>query len=175
MYLETKHLIIRPIREADFEDYLAYNLDQPEQDRMMGRMHLKTKEDVRQNFDWLKDREPGAYVLVHKKDGNVIGNLTVYDRTPVAHMEALQGKVGRSLSFCLSARYRRQGLMEEAVRAVIQKLFAEESVDYINCGCFDFNTPSLALQRKLGFVFLAKEAFDIDGIPHIGIENILWK
>lgn len=175
MYLETERLWIRPILETDFADYCAYSLGNPEQDRMMGRSELKTKADVRQNFDWLKDKEPRAYVLVHKKNGKVIGNLTVYDRTPVAHMDELRDNIGRSLSFCLSRQYRRQGLMEEALRGVIGKLFAEEAVDYIHCGCFDFNTPSLALQKKLGFVFLAKEAFEIDGIPYVGIENILRK
>lgn len=175
MFLETDRLILRKIRDEDFSDYCDYSLGQPEQDRMMGRSELNTPDAVRQNFDWLKDREPRAYVLVLKRNHKVVGNLTVYDRTPIAHLDVVRENVGRSLSFCLSGQYRRQGLMEEAVRAVIKKLFNEENVDYIHCGCFDFNYPSLALQRKLGFQFLLEEHFQIDGEDFTGIENILWK
>jgi len=175
MFVETNRLLLRRFREEDFVSYCAYSLNQPEQDRMMGRCELDTVDAVRQNFNWLKDREPRGYVIVLKEENKVIGNLTVYDRTPVAHLDAVREKVGRSRSFCLSSQYRRRGLMEEAVRAVAQKLFDEENTDYIHCGCFDFNLPSLALQRKLGFQFLAKEVILVERKAYTGIENILWK
>lgn len=175
MFLETERLILRKIQNEDFSDYCAYSLGNPEQDRMMGRNPLNTIEDVQLNFNWLKDKEERGYVLVYKPEKKVIGNLTVYNNVPVAQLDVLQGKVGRSMSFCLSASYRRRGLMEEAVLAVIERLFQEEGVDYIRCGCFDFNLPSLALQKKLGFTHLITEYFQIDGEEYTGIENILWK
>ena len=175
MFLETQRLLLRKIEEADFEDYCAYNLSDPERDRMMGRDPLRTVEDVRANFNWLKDKEERAYVLVLKETENVIGNLTVYNHPSFPDIPELEEKLGRGMSFGISRQYQRQGLMEEAVRAVIAHLFQEEKADYINCGCFDFNLPSLALQRKLGFTHLTTVQFETDGETFTGIENILWR
>ena len=148
MFLETKRLIIRKFEEKDLNDYCAYSLLDLERDRMLGRDPLNTVEDVRKNFEWMKDREERGYVLELKENGKVIGNLTIYNTTPVESREELQGKRGRSMSFGISRQYQRRGLMEEALSAVIVELFQEEQADYIHCGCFDFNLPSLMLQRK---------------------------
>lgn len=174
MFLETRRLIIRKFEEKDFNDYCAYSLGDPERDRMMGRNPLNTVENVRLNFDWLKNKEERGYVLELKENGKVVGNLTVYNKTPVESREELKGKRGRSMSFGISREYQRRGLMEEALSAVIDKLFQEEQAEYIHCGCFDFNLPSLNLQRKLGFVYLTTEHFEMEDAAFLGIENILW-
>ena len=142
---------------------------------MMGRAMLHTRADARLTFTWLKNREERGYALVLKDTGRVIGNLTV---TQVPRFEEvlhrLEGRQGRSLSFSISRHHRRQGLMEEAVRAVIDALFAE-GMDYVQCGSYDFNTASAALQKKLGFEYLTTERFDQDGERFTAIERILWK
>ena len=174
MFLETKRLIIRRFRDEDFDDFCDFAMDD-DMSRMMGRDMLHTRADARLTFTWLKNREKRGYALVLKDMGRVIGNLTV---TQVPRFEEtihrLEGTEGRSLSFSISRHYRRQGLMEEAVRAVIDALF-EEGLDYIECGSFDFNTASAALQKKLGFEYLTTEHFDMDGEMRTAIERILWK
>lgn len=176
MYLETERLILRKFKEEDFADYCAYNLNDPERDRMMGRMPLDSEEAVRQNFNWLKDREERGYVLVQKASQRVIGNLTVYTRgfPPEMH-PSLAGKKGYTLSFGIADSHKRQGLMREAICAVIGRLFAEERIDYVGAGYFDFNTASRELQRKLGFVHLYTEQVDIDGEILTVENNILLK
>ena len=89
-------------------------------------------------------------------------------------MRRLEDFEGRSLSFAISRHFRRQGLMEEALRATIAVLF-EEGMDYIQCGCFDFNTASKALQEKLGFQYLTTEKLDMGGERYTAIQRILWK
>lgn len=175
MFLETSRLILRKFEESDFDDYCAYNLNDPERDRLMGRNPLNTVEDVRLNFDWLKDKEERGYVLVLKETGKVIGNLTVYNHISFPSLPQLENKLGRAMSFGISSQYQRQGLIEEAVRGVIAHLFTEENADYINCGCFDFNIPSLQLQKKLGFTHLLTDTFEINGTEYTAIENILWR
>ena len=175
MFLETDRLILRKFEESDFEDYCAYNLNDPELDRMMGRSQLNTIEDVRANFDWLKDKEERGYVLVLKETGKVIGDLTVYTKLSHLSLPQLVGKIGKGMSFNISKACQRQGLMEEAVRAVIDHLFTQENTDFINCGCFDFNVPSRCLQTKLGFTHLTTGTFEIDGEKFTAIENILWR
>lgn len=175
MFLETERLILRKFREEDFADYCAYAMDE-EMNRMMGNDTLDTVEAARECFDWLKDKEERSYVLVLRETGRVIGNLNVVTvPEDVAELEPLAGKQGKSLSFCISRQYRRQGLMSEAVRAVIAHLFDEEGMDYVHCGYFDFNTVSAKFQEKLGFTYLTTLELDFKGERLVSVENILWK
>ena len=174
MFLETERLILRRFREEDFDDFCDFAMDD-EMSRMMGRDRIQTRADARLAFTWLKSRAERGYALELKSTGRVIGNLTVaqvprFDEV-VRHLENYKG---RSLSFTISRHFRRQGLMEEAVRAAIAALF-EEGMDYIQCGCFDFNTASKALQEKLGFQYLTTEKIDMGGERYTAIQRILWK
>ena len=174
MFLETDRLILRKFREEDFDDFCDFAMDD-EMSRMMGRSRLRTRADARLTFMWLKNREARGYALELKSTGRVIGNLTVTQVPRFTEVvRSLAGYQGRSLSFSISRHYRRQGLMEEAVRAVIDALFAE-GMDYIQCGCFDFNTASKALQEKLGFQYLTTEKIDMAGTRYTAIQRILWK
>ena len=174
MFLETERLILRRFREEDFDDFCDFAMDD-EMSRMMGRDRIQTRADARLAFTWLKNREERGYALELKSTGRVIGNLTVsqvprFDEA----VRRLEGFEGRSLSFAISRQIRRQGLMEEAVRAAIAALYGE-GMDYIQCGCFDFNTASKALQEKLGFEYLATEKIDMGGKRYTAIQRIRWK
>lgn len=173
-FLETERLILRKFRETDFDDFCDYAMDD-EMSRMMGRDLLHSRDDARLTFDWLKDKEERGYVLVLKQTGRVIGNLTV-TRVPDFQqpLPQLEGRRGRAMSFSISRHYRRRGLMEEALRAAIAALF-REGYDYVECGHFDFNTASAALQKKLGFRHLTTERFTMGGTEYTAEEHILWK
>lgn len=177
MFLETERLVLRRFREEDFGDFFEYAADR-EMSRMMGRDDLTDRDAARTNFDWLKDREERSYALVLKENGKVIGNLNV-GRVPdfpdEMDSEVLREKRGVSLSFSLSRHYQRRGLMYEALKAVIDELFQTEGVDYIHCGYFDFNAPSAALQKKLGFVRLATGTIHQNGEEIRTVENVLWR
>ena len=174
MFVETKRLRLRRLREDDFDDFCDFAMD-PELSRMMGREPLNTREDAWRSFRWLRERELRGYALVLKETGRVVGNLTVSQvpRFDVS-LHQVAGKQGRAISFAISRHYRRQGLMEEAARAVIRALFAE-GMDYVQCGSFDFNTPSAALQKKLGFEYLTTQRIDLDGEIYTATQRILWK
>ncbi|MGN0977009.1 MAG: GNAT family N-acetyltransferase [Faecousia sp.] len=175
MFLETERLLLRKFREEDFEDFCEYAMDE-DMCRMMGRDPMPDTDAARLNFNWLKDKEERGYVLVLKKTGRVIGNLTVGTvPAELSGLPELAGKNGRSLSFSISRHYQRKGLMQEAVTAVIDELFREEGMDYIQCGHFDFNLPSRQLQKKLGFALLHAERIDFKGEEILCVENVLWK
>ncbi len=173
-FIETPGLILRKVSERDFP-YWQRNLADKEMDRMMLRDSCETEEEIRRGFEWFLYQEERAYVIVQKESGETIGNLTVYDRVPecVAHHEAVQGKIGKALSFAMLPPFRRKGYMFEAVSAVIDHLFGEENADYINCGYLTENAPSKALQEKLGFTYLLTERFRYDETEMESIENIL--
>lgn len=146
IFLETDRLILRKFEEPDFSDFCEFAAD-PERSRMMGSDPVATVEEARALFDWFLHREKRAYALVLKETGKVVGNLTVYDKPPVK----IEGKTGCSLSFSVGQKYRRQGLIQEAMQAVIHRLFTTEDADCICDGFFDFNIASRALHQKLGF------------------------
>lgn len=175
MFLETERLILRKFREEDFADYYVYAADR-EMCRMMGNYDLTDRDAARICFDWLKDKEERSYAIVRKEDGRVIGNLNVCAvPKELAGLPELAGLRGVSLSFCISRHDRRRGLMTEAVRAVIDHLFRIEAMDFILCGYFDFNHPSQAFQKKLGFTYLASLTIFIDNEEIYTVENVLWR
>lgn len=176
-FTESKNLLLRKLVEEDYDAYFREYIMDKEMDRLMCRSESATEEEVREAFEWLLHREKRAYAIVHKESGCVIGNLTVYDSVPpvVAEHPETAGKVGRALSFAMSRSWQRRGLMREAVTAVIDELFQNEQVDYINGGYLSFNLPSQAFHKNLGFTYLTTERFSENGVELESIENILWK
>ena len=173
MFLETERLIIRRLTDDDFFDFFTIAADK-EMCRLMGRADLTNIINARITFNWLKDREECGCAIVLKETEQFIGNLTV--SMPSQFVEDhpdLIGKQGCSLSFCISREHRRRGLMYEAVSAVIDHLFVERDMDFVNCGYFHFNEPSKLLQKKLGFENLLVEHIIINEDIDV-YENILW-
>lgn len=175
IYLKTERLVLRRFSEDDFPDYCAYAMD-PELCRMMGTYMLPDTDTAWESFSWLMTNEERFYALEYREEGRVIGHLIV-NAPPdyVQNRPEVAGKKGWSLSFCLAPPYRRRGLMSEALRAVIDRLFGEEGADYVNCGSFPFNTASRRLQEKLGFTFLTSVVFEQYGEEVTGIAHILWR
>lgn len=174
MFIETERLIVRKFTNDDFDDFCDYAMDD-EMCKMMGRNLMHSKEDALWNFEWLKDKEERGYVLQYKDTGRVIGNLTVRGvPKELLGLEELKDKIGKSMSFSISKRYQRRGLMLEAVSAVIKHLFELEGMDYIQCGHFPFNIASEMLQKKLEFKYLSTLRFVDEGAEVVSVENILW-
>lgn len=174
IFLETDRLILRRLEESDFPDYAAYAVDN-EMSRMMGRPILKTEADIRTNFGWLKDKEPRCYGIVEKTGGHLIGNLSICAVPALlTRLEQLQGRQGRTLSYCICRTAQRRGYAAEAVRAVIAELFNTEQIDFVQCGCFAFNIPSQQLLSKLGFTELAHLHIPMPEGEVETIESILW-
>jgi len=175
VFLETQRLLLRRFTDADFDDFYTFAADR-EMCRMMGRADLTDIHAARLNFLYLKDGSDCGLAIVLKQSGRVVGNLTIDSPSfLLANAPALQGKRGCSLSFCIGREHQHRGLMTEAVRAVIDRLFRAEDYDYINCSHFVFNLASCALQKKLGFQFFLREKIVIEGEEIEVIENILWK
>lgn len=174
MFLETDRLILRRFEQEDFADFCAFAMDD-EMCRMMGRAPMPDEAAARVTFDWLKNHEPRGYAVVLKETGRVVGNLTVAELPKhLMKMKELDGKKGCALSFSIGRLQQRKGLMSEAVRAVVHRLFEEEGLDFVNCGYFHFNRASEGLQRKLGFEHLLTEKVDFGGETIVCVDNILW-
>lgn len=176
IFLETDRLILRPFQDGDFPDFCIFAMDE-ERNRMMGNSPVPDETEARAFFHWLKDVEKRGYAVILKATGRVAGNLTVYDEPSVSDRPELAGLRGREMSFSTARPYRRLGLMEEALRAVIDRLFRAEGADYVASGYFDFNEPSRALHEKLGFTCLDTERLHLPdtGEEAVLINVILWR
>lgn len=174
MILETERLRLRPFEESDWADYLAY-FDDPELWRMLGYRPFTRVEDFRGDFRWRME-SPYVSALVLKDSGRLIGHVCAAPLDPpMAEREELRGKNGRSLSFSLHRDFRRQGLMGEALCALLDELFADGRLDFVHGGYFSFNAASSALHRKLGFRPLFRHAAERGGETLEVVETVLFR
>lgn len=158
MKLTTDRLVIRLFEADDFTDYFAYIME-PYLQEMLGLHDVMDQASALQTFHWLMENRR-FLALVHKADQKVIGHICLHPMLDSLEEDPqFAGKKGVSFSFAISRDYRRQGLMEEALRAVIEQLF-QEDVDYIDCEHVAENVASGALQKKLGFRFYKEEQFE---------------
>ena len=173
MNLETKRLLLRPYEERDYEDYRD-DFNDPETWRMLGYRPFTCEEDFRGDFQWRLET-PGVSALVLKETGRVVGHICVaVPDAEIVEREELRGKRGATLSFSLHRDWRRQGLMTEALEAVLDELLRGGGFDFIHSGYFSFNEASAALHRKLGFRELFRKSFERNGETVEGIENVLF-
>lgn len=159
MVLTTDRLTIRPHEPEDFADYYAYIMDE-ELQYMLGLHDVTDWDSARLTFDWCCTNT--EFLALCLKGGRPVGHICLHPANSVPE------KRGIDLTFAISRDYRRQGLMEEALRAVIAALFAENRADYLQCEYTSFNTASASLQKKLGFRFLKSEPIE-DFILYTGV------
>ena len=146
--LSTQRLILRPWREMDLADFHAYaRVDGVGQ--MAGWLPHKNIEESR---DILCRFIRGQRVFALEYQGKVIGSLGVekYEEQDFPELEKLQG---RELGYVLSKDYWGQGLMPEAVRAVLTWLFEEEKLDFVTVRHYEKNARSRRVIEKCGFQY----------------------
>ena len=168
--LKTDRLILRPFKESDLQDFHAYaKVDGVGQ--MAGWMPHKDLDESRRILDMFI-REKKTFALEY--DGKVIGSLGVefYNEKDYPEFAALQG---REIGYVLSKDYWGQGLMPEAVEAVIRWLFDTENLDFLICGHFARNARSRRVIEKCGFRYIRTVRFQTEyGTEDLSMEYILF-
>ena len=169
--LHTRRLTLRPWRQEDLQDFFEY----------------ASVEGVGQMAGWLPHKEISETQkildsFISKKKtfaldfrGKAIGSLGIEEYNEEGFPALLDLRC-RSLGFVLSKAYWGQGLMPEAVEAVIQWLFEEVKLDAILCAHFDWNTQSARVQHKCGFRPFAQGVYETRyGTKEKEITNILYR
>ena len=149
IYIETSRLILRAWRESDLEDLYEY-ASVPGVGEMAGWIHHK---DLAESASILRMFIDGKKTLaiVFKATGKVIGSLGIEKVKDVLELpDSLQG---RELGYVLSKEYWGQGLMPEAVNALVHFCFHELDYDYLTCAHFRKNCQSRRVIEKSGFTF----------------------
>ena len=168
--LTTERLLLRPWRESDLADFHEYaRVDGVGQ--MAGWAPHRDLEESRQI---LSRFIAGKRTFALEYQGKVIGSLGIeqYDERLYPEFDRLRV---REIGYVLSKDYWGQGLMPEAVKAVMQWLFEEEKLDFILCGHFDHNSRSRRVIEKCGFRYLGTVPFEtrFDTVE-TALDYILW-
>lgn len=145
--IKTERLVLRPFCEEDLDDFYEYaKVDGVGQ--MAGWLpHQNKEESARILRSFIDGKKTFAIV----KDGKTIGSLGVEKYGMEDRLTEFDGYQGRELGYVLSKAYWGQGLMTEAVQAVIKYLFERLELDFLLCGYYDFNKRSRRVQEKCGF------------------------
>lgn len=155
-WIQTPRLTLRPWRESDLDDFYAY-ASTPGLGEMAGWPHhesIETSKMILQDFISGKQ----VFALEHLESGKVIGSLGLHsswaDEDP-----AFQGLRCIEVGYAMSRDYWGQGLMPEAVKAVIAYCFGALRADLLTIGHFDFNDQSRRVIEKTGFRYYRDGVF----------------
>ncbi len=152
--LETERLILRPFQGSDLADFYAY-ASVPGVGEMAGWPHHDSLETSRAILQQLIEKKE-VFALEHKADGKVIGSLGLH--TPRENKDEQYSHLkAKEIGFVLSKAYWGQGLMPEAVQAVIDYGFEILGLDAFTCGHVTHNAQSRRVIEKTGFTFLDQD------------------
>lgn len=154
--IETERLILRPWENADLDDLYAYASVEGVGE-MAGWPHHTAKEESRKVLTMFQEGKK-TFALELKPSGKVIGSLGLeeYDRTETD----MGKKQGREVGYVLSRDYWGQGLMPEAVQALIRYCFQTLHYDFLLCGHFERNSQSRRVIEKCGFSYVKNIPFE---------------
>ena len=153
--LTTRRLILRPWQEEDLDDFFAYaSVDGVGQ--MAGWTPHKDMDESRRILSHFIS---GKHVFALEHHGKVIGSLGIeqYDEQLDPELSSLKG---REIGYVLAKDYWGQGLMPEAVDAVIRYLFETVKLDFIIAGHFIQNDRSRRVIEKAGFRYVRQAPYE---------------
>lgn len=147
--IETERLLLRAFRQSDLEDFYEYASVEGVGEQAGWRHHENAEESKRILNDFIDNDK--TFALVLKSNGKVIGSLGIEQYGLEEKLSEFFDYKGREIGYVLSKEYWGNGLMTEAVKAVIAYLFEEAGLDFLLCGHYDFNHRSKRVQEKCGF------------------------
>ncbi len=149
--INTDRLVLRPIAMMDWEDMYAY-ASVPGVGEMAGWKHHESPEETKCILQALTDSK-NILAIVHKADQKMIGTVGLHSSWASGE-DAYRSYKVREIGYVLSKAYWGQGLMPEAVRAVIDYSFDNFGVEVLTCGHFAENSQSRRVIEKCGFTFV---------------------
>lgn len=172
--IETKRLILRPFKMDDLDNLFEY-ASVPGTGEAAGWPHHENKDVSLYRINRFIEGKH-TFALVYKENNKVIGSLGLEEMSEsfVEKISEFHNLCGREVGYVLSKDYWGQGLMPEAVQAVINYCFNTLNYDFLLCGHFDKNARSSRVQDKCGFVPYRKLIFDTQlGTQEPGVLRLL--
>ena len=160
MYLETQRLILRNLKGTDLQAYLRFrNSEFVLRYNAMARQSTEEAEEyIRNNLT--NDR----HVAIARKDTDAFVGMIYVEQDSLRYKaNSLQ------VSYWLGEPYSAQGIMTEALGALVQHLLSQDDVNSITARVFADNPGSGKLLCRLGFLQegrLHQAVLGYDGILH---------
>ena len=147
--IETERLFLRPWQETDAEALFKYASD-PDIGPISGwPPHTSVEnslEIIRTVF-----AAPETYAVVLKDTGKPVGSCGIMfaDGLHSAEMKSGEAEIG----YWIGKPYWGQGLIPEAVKALLVRSFNKLHLNIVWCGYYDGNTKSKRVCEKCGFIY----------------------
>ena len=172
LVIETERLLLRAFKQSDLRDFNEY-ASVMGVGEMAGWKHHETIEKTQEILDMFI-KEDKTFAIVFKKNNKVIGSLGVEKYGLEDKLTEFSNYYGREIGFVLSKDYWGEGIMPEALGAVINYLFNDLNLDFLISGYYEFNKQSKRVQEKCGFKPYRKLVMDTSlGTKESGVLNLL--
>ncbi len=147
--IQTSRLLLRPFTMDDLDDFYEY-AKVPGVGEAAGWPHHKSREESRTILEiFIKKDE--TYAVTLKDSGKVIGTVGIHHKS-FDDEDANYNQ--REIGYVLAKNYWGQGLMSEAVKAVIDMCFTAMNLDRLTISHFKGNDRSRRVIEKMGFSFV---------------------
>ncbi len=148
MIIKTERLILRPFCENDAEDVYKYASD-PDIGPIAGWPPHKNADESREIIRTVLSGKE-TYAICLKTDNRVIGavSLKLKGETDLTDRDD-ECEIG----YWLGKPFWGQGIMPEAVKALLRRAFEDLKMRKVWCGYYDGNLKSKRVQEKCGFIF----------------------
>ena len=148
MILQTERLLLRAWCEADAQSLFEYAKDERVGPIAGWPPHTSVENSRKIIRDVLS--APETYAVCLKGDGSAIGSVgLMLGAASNLDLPENEGEIG----YWIGVPFWGQGLIPEAVRALIRHAFVDLGVKTLWCGYFDGNEKSKRCQEKCGFVY----------------------
>lgn len=155
MRIETERLNLRPWREDDAEALYGYAKD-PRVGPIAGWQAHTSVENSREIIKSVLSVK-GTYAVALKDGGGPVGSIGIF---PVTHLNIPEYEGELEIGYWIAVPFWGQGLIPEAVRALLRRAFDEGS-ERIWCGHYEGNDKSRRVIEKCGFRFFIKQEADV--------------
>lgn len=148
MTFETERLTLRPWEQEDAESLYKYASDERVGPAAGWKPHKNTEESKEIIKTVLSAEE--TYAAVLKETGEPVGSIgLMLGKASNLNLPENEAEIG----FWIGAPYWGQGLIPEAVNALIRRAFGELNLERLWCAYFDGNEKSRRCQEKCGFKY----------------------
>lgn len=144
MNIVTSRLQLRPFTEQDIDDVFEYCSQEGVGEMAGWSIHKSIVQTKKILSDWILQGRKLA--IVWYESGKVIGHISIDEDSEEGRKDT------RELGCALNRTYHRQGIMSEAIFAVLDYLFSND-VSYVWACCFQENSASRGMIEKCGFAF----------------------
>ena len=144
--INTKHLLLRPFRESDLQDFFDCCRN-PNLGKNEGWKPHDTLEESKEFLHSIFLNQENIWAIVCSENQHVIGSIGLIPDPKRENPQA------RMIGYWLKESHWGKGLMSEAIGAVLDFGFQSLSLHLVTANCYPSNLRSQHVLEKHGFIY----------------------